>query len=175
MENIDPIENHKPAPNFNLQDINDQSHALSDYLGSIVILNFWSAECTWSKRADELIAQYLLEWGDRVQYLPVASNLNEDREILVAQAATRKLDLLLKDEKNRVANLYGATSTPHIFVIDTGGVLRYQGAFDDVTFRQRTPGEHYLYLAVKSLLRDQLPDPDLTPAYGCTIVRAAAS
>jgi hypothetical protein len=76
----------------------------------------------------------------------------------------------LHDSQGLVAE-HGAQTTPHLFLIDPGGFLRYQGAFDDVTFRQRTPTQAYLYQAVEALLAGRLPDPAETPAYGCAIVR----
>jgi hypothetical protein len=57
-------------------------------------------------------------------------------------------------------------------VIDAQGILRYQGAFDDVTFRQRTPTLIYLHMAVEALQSDQQPEPAETPPYGCSVVRA---
>jgi hypothetical protein len=69
--------------------------------------------------------------------------------------------------------MYVALTTPHLFVIDEGGILRYQGALDDVTFRRRTPTQEYLYQAVKSVLSGARPQQAVTPAYGCSIVRFA--
>jgi hypothetical protein len=65
--------------------------------------------------------------------------------------------------------MYGAKATPHFFVIDGDGLLRYSGAFDDVTFRQRTPTHTYLKDAVEAVLRGEAPNPAQTPAYGCAI------
>jgi hypothetical protein len=72
-----------------------------------------------------------------------------------------------------VADLYQALTTPHVFVIDRDGILRYAGAVDDVSFRQRRPTRFYLDEAVEALLDGQLPAVAETPAYGCTIVREA--
>ena len=66
---------------------------------------------------------------------------------------------------------YGVQTLPHLFVIDARGLLRYRGAFDDVTFRQRTPTRFYLKDAVDRLLAGQTPNPAETPAYGCAVVR----
>jgi hypothetical protein len=70
-----------------------------------------------------------------------------------------------------VADLYEAVTTPHIFVVDRDGILRYRGAVDDVTFRQRKASRFFLDEVVGSLLNEQLPTLTETPAYGCTIVR----
>ena len=166
------IKNNLQAPIFTLPDLNGDTHSLLDYTGSIVIINFWSAECPWSSRADQEIVEYLQEWDNAFHYLPIASNLNESPEQIAREAAARELPNLLHDMNYQVADLYGATTTPHLFVIDAQGILRYQGAFDDVTFRQRTPTFNYLHMALDAIQSGQRPEPDQTPAYGCSIVRA---
>ena len=79
--------------------------------------------------------------------------------------------MVLIDANHAVADLYEAVTTPHIFIIDREGILRYRGAVDDVTFRQRKSTRIYLDEAVESLLNGQRPTLTETPAYGCTIVR----
>ena len=70
----------------------------------------------------------------------------------------------------QVREAYGAQTTPHLFVVDADGILRYRGAFDDVTFRQRTPTKVYLREAVTAVMEGRLPAPAETAAYGCAIV-----
>ena len=53
------------------------------------------------------------------------------------------------------------------------GILRYRGAVDDVTFRQRIPTQNYLYHAVEAVLAGARPKQTETPAYGCAIVHFA--
>jgi peroxiredoxin len=163
-----------PAPDFSLPDLDGRMHALKDYLGQIVVINFWSAECPWSARADQELAPILRETGDPVVLLSVASNANEGAEQIRSEAAKRGIPLLLVDSNNKVADHYGAITTPHLFVLDSRGTLRYQGALDDVTFRQRTPSQNYLHQALDALLKGEDPDPSRTPPYGCTIVRSHA-
>jgi peroxiredoxin len=171
MNDQPKINNNQEAPNFTLPDLKGKLHSLTDYIGRIVILNFWSAECPWSNRADQKVLEYLQEWNNSVYYLPIASNVNERRELIASQAAERKLPILLPDENHQVADLFGAITTPHFFVIDAQRILRYQGALDDVTFRQRTPTHNYLQMAVDAIRSGQRPEPAQTPAYGCIIVR----
>jgi peroxiredoxin len=170
---MDPlILNGQPAPGFALPDLNGALHRLSDFRGRLAILSFWSAECPWSERVDHILLSYLKGWGERAALLPIASNDNEEVALLARVAGERGLPLLLHDQGHRVADLYGAQSTPHLFVVDENGILRYQGAFDDVTFRQRAPAQDYLHQAVEALLAGRLPDPALTPPYGCALVRS---
>jgi hypothetical protein len=75
------------------------------------------------------------------------------------------------DAEHVVADLYEAMSTPHVFVVDRDGILRYRGAVDDVKFRQPKATRFFLEEAVESLLDGRLPTLTETPAYGCAIVR----
>jgi len=75
------------------------------------------------------------------------------------------------DAEHVVADLYGAVSTPHVFVLDRDGILCYRGAVDDVTFRKRQATHFFLEEAVEALLEGHLPTLTETPAYGCAIVR----
>ena len=165
------ISTGEPAPDFELPDLNGTVHFLSDYRGKIAIVNFWSAECQWTERTDRELAEYLRQWGDRVVVLLVAANTNEPRSLLRQVASERDLPLVLHDQHGKVADLYGASATPQFFVVDPGGVLRYQGAFDDVTFRKREPEHAYLRDSVEALLAGMKPKPAETPPYGCAIVR----
>ncbi len=165
------IPNHYPAPGFTLPDLDRKTHSLTDYVGKIVVVNFWSAECPGVKRTDHTLVNCLKIWGDSVVLLPIASNANETPEMLTQVAAERGLSFVLHDTGQRVADIYGVQTTPHLFIIDTEGILRYQGAFDDVTFRQREPTQFYVQQAVESLLTGARPDPAQTPPYGCALVR----
>jgi peroxiredoxin len=165
------IANGQLAPGFTLPDLHDELHSLKDYRGKIVVVNFWSAECPYTQRSDLELATYRQVWGERVTVLPVASNSNEPLEMLERVAAERRIPLVLRDPRHRLADRYAAITTPHCFVIDPQGVLRYQGAFYDVTFRRRTPTRFYLKSAVDALLQGELPDPAQAPPYGCSIVR----
>ncbi len=166
-----PIELNQPAPLFTLPTLDGRLFALEGLRGRVAVINFWSAECPWAARADEQIAGWAEDWGSDVRVVRVASNANESQEYLQATAAQRALELVVYDKDQHIADLYQAETTPHIFVIDRAGILRYRGAVDDVTFRKRTPERFYLKEAVGAVLAGELPSRADTPAYGCTIVR----
>jgi len=166
------IKTGQPAPLFQLLDLNGKKHSLRDYTGKVVVLNFWSAECPWAARVDEEIIPMLLEWGPRLALICIASNANESLELITQTARQRKLPLVLLDPNAAVAAAYGAQTTPHFFVVDAIGMLRYQGAFDDVNFQQSTPTQNYLSQAVQAVFAGESPEPTITSAYGCAIVVA---
>lgn len=167
------MEINGPAPDFELPDLGGTLHRLRDYRGKIVIVNFWSCECPHAERTDRAIMAMFVQWSEEVVLLPVASNRIESPEALAEAARIRRLPLVLVDGEDVVADLYEALTTPHVFVIDRDGILRYRGAVDDVAFRVRKPTRFFLDEAVEALLAGRLPALAETPAYGCTIVREA--
>ena len=160
-----------PVPDFELPDLHGRHHRLSEYRGRIVIVNFWSCECPHSERTDKAIMSMFVQWKDDVSMLTIASNRNESAEDVANVSEARRLPTVLLDANCEVADLFEAQTTPHVFVIDREGILRYRGSVDDVTFRQRIPTRFFLDLAVESLLEGHSPALTESPAYGCTIVR----
>ncbi len=174
-----PLVPGQSAPAFTLLDLQGQPYSLPGAPGKVVVLNFWSAECPGSARVDQEIQPFLARWGSRVAWWLVASNANEPPDLLLQAAQERAArergaGPVLHDPHNRVADLYGAQTTPHLFVIDTQGILRYQGSFDDVTFRRRIATRGYVVEAVEALLAARQPEISEVPACGCAIIREEA-
>jgi len=165
------VQLNQPAPDFELPDLQGKLHKLSDRRGRIVIINFWSCECPHSERADGLLVGWLKEWGGEVELLSIAANRNESAQCLEEAARRRGISTVLIDAEHIVADLFEAVTTPHTFVVDGNGVLRYRGSVDDVTFRNRTATRFFLKKTIDALLEGRLPTLTETPAYGCTIVR----
>lgn len=159
------------CPDFELPDLQGIPHKLSDYRGKIVIVNFWSAECPHSERTDRSLMARLVQWAADVEMLSIAANQNESLQMLEEAAKTRRMPIVLIDVEQIVADLYEAQTTPHVFVLDREGILRYRGAVDNVMFRQRKATRFFLKEAVEALLDGRLPGLTEMPAYGCTIVR----
>ena len=162
---------NQPAPDFELPDLQGKHHKLSNYRGRIVIVNFWSAECPHSERTDHYLVTRLEKWGEEVILLPIASNRNESVQLVEEAAKTRRLSNVLIDAEQVAADLYEAITTPHVFVVDRDGILRYRGAVDDVRFRQPKPTHLYLEGVIQPLLAGREPALEETLAYGCAIVR----
>lgn len=162
---------HQPAIDFELPDLTGILHRLGDTLGKIVVLNFWSAECPHSERTDRYLVDMLGKWNGEVELLSIAANRNESIELIEEAARRRHIPKLLVDSGHVVADLYGAITTPHVFLVDRDGILRYRGAVDDVTFRQRQATRFHLQDAIEALFDGRLPALSETPAYGCAIVR----
>lgn len=161
----------EPAPDFELPDLQGVPHRRSDYQGKIVIINFWSAECPHSERTDLSLVDLLGSWNGDVIMLSIAANRNESAQMLEEAARARRTAHVLIDAEQLVTDLYEAVTTPHVFVLDRDGILRYRGSVDDIKFRHRQASRFFLRDAVEALLRGDVPELKETSPYGCTIVR----
>ena len=159
------------APDFELRGLDGRLHRLSGYRGRIVIVNFWSCDCPHVLRTDAAMLAALARWGANVVLLTIASNANESLSALEEAARSRGLPTVLIDAGHVLADLYAAQVTPEAFVVDRAGVLRYRGAVDDVSFRQRVPTRFYFEEAVEALLAERSLSIADVPAFGCSIVR----
>jgi peroxiredoxin len=161
------------APDFSLPMVEGGRFSLSAWRGFVVVVNFWSAECTWSRRADVLLVYRALTWEPKgVRIVGVACNANEPESEVRYEAQYRNLKYpVVLDTEQRVTNLYKAEMTPEFFVLDRQGTVRYTGALDNATPRSRDGRTLYLDMAVSALLADRMPDPASTPPFGCSIVR----
>jgi peroxiredoxin len=163
------------APDFTLTDVvTGVPVTLSAVIGRGVVLNFWSVECPWTRYYDDYFVERAAVWGKfGVSLIMINSNANESREEMHDMADAYGMGgPILHDIGSVVADAYGAITTPHIFVIHPEGLIIYQGAIDDRSFRQPEPTVNYLDLAVEALLAGESPAIAETPAYGCTIVRS---
>jgi peroxiredoxin len=75
------------------------------------------------------------------------------------------------DEKHVLADAFGATKTPDIFLFDKDFILKYKGAIDDSHRNPENVRNRFLENAIKALVQGEKIDPAITPAVGCTIKR----
>lgn len=173
----------KQAPAFELKDIDGNSHKLSDFAGKIVVLHFQGKNCPWDRayqaQLNDIASKYAsTEVGDKtvnVQFLAINANHNETAEQLKAYHEKAAMSYpILKDPGNKVADAYAARTTPHIYIIDGDGALRYKGgiekapvSLDDVS----NMDEQYLQPVLSALVHGkELPATDTVPK-GCGIKR----
>src|SRR5574341_1179815 len=162
MSDIATLKSGMRAPTFTLKDaLSNAEVSLAALRGQIVVINFWSAECPWSRRYDQYFIERARTWGEAgIRLLFI--NSNHDEAIYEMQDLAEELGIetpILCDQGNRIADAYGAVTTPHIFAIDKNGLIVYQGAIDDQSFRQQEPTVNYLDAALDALRRGETPDP----------------
>ncbi len=120
-----------------LKDIFGKDHALGDYRGKIVFIHFWSIVCPYEKLAEPKCIELQKQYGDRLVEIAINANQGElkaDGSFADLRDHVEKAGinfLVAVDPGNKVTDLFGGTNTPHCFVIDKDGTLRYAGALDD--------------------------------------------
>lgn len=75
----------------------------------------------------------------------------------------------LFDEGQKVYPAYGATRTPHIFLLDNKRKVKYIGALDNNAQDASAVTERYVEDAIAAMERGENPDPSTTKAIGCSI------
>lgn len=125
----------------------------------------------WCERVDLELTAFLDRWKDVVKVLWIASNTNGSPNLIGKVAFDRKLSTVLLDAHQQVVNLYGAQTTPYFFVVNESGKLAYQGAWDDITFRQRLATQVYVPQVVDALSHNLIPRVTQTQPYGCVLIR----
>ena len=129
-----------PAGNFRLTDMNGKAVQLADYRGKIVVLEWNNPGCPYVKKhyAGNMQKTQGLARRDGAVWLTINSGApgkqghmtGPEAKAMVASAKAQPTAYLL-DPEGRVGKGYGAKTTPHLYVIDAKGVLRYQGGIDD--------------------------------------------
>ena len=160
------------APAFSLMDENGKAHKLTDYRGKTVVLEWTNPGCPYVARhyrADtmETLAR---EFGSEVVWLAVNSTWSNTPEETREWKQEQGFEYAtLQDSEGIVGRMYGATTTPDMFVIDGQGVLRYAGAIDDDPRGRNDLPVNYVRGALVKLADGQDPDPSKTRPYGCSV------
>ena len=172
--NADELPIGAAAPRFSLVNaVDGKSVTLAP--GKISVVVFACNQCPYAKafepRLIELARQYqakgivfyAIDPNDEAQY--AVESLAE----MKARAVEKGYPFpYLKDGDSAIARAYGARVTPHVYVFDGGGTLRYRGYVDDSAkaAERRTTG---LSNALDDLLAGKAVANQTTRAFGCTI------
>lgn len=168
------------APDFTLMDLENNPHTLSEYLdaGHPVVLEWFNPDCPFVKKHHldnhTMLETYALAAEHGVVWLAINSAApgkqgHGKRENKVARDKYKIEYPVLLDEDGKIGHLYGAKTTPHMFVIGNDGTIAYAGAIDD----NRSPydlGEiNYVVAALRSLLKGEALKVPETQPYGCSV------
>ncbi len=162
------------VPDFELKDTTSTVHKLSSDHRKIVMIHFWSATCPFVIRYQDELKSLTDDYGKQgVISLGIDSNKNEKLEDIKKVAAARKLNYpVLLDLGNKVADQFGAVTTPHLFLIDKEGKLIYEGAVDDQGWSENNiPKKFYARDALEQAVKGIPVTVPQTKSVGCTIKR----
>lgn len=170
----------KKAPDFTLKNAVGKEVKLSDYLGKIVVLEWTNYDCPFVKKfyaKSGHLPKLQKEQRDAgVVWLSICSSAkgkqgNFEGEALLNRIKQEKADpaFYLVDDSSKVGRTYKAMTTPHCFVIDAKGVLRYQGAIDSIRSGKVEDIEkatNYVTEAIKALKDGKEVATKETKSYG---------
>jgi peroxiredoxin len=165
------------ATDFSLKGVDGKMYSMSDYSkakGFIII--FTCNHCPYAVMYEDRINDLSKKYSE-LGYVLLAINPNDpevqpkDSYSLMIEKAKEKSFVFpyLFDEGQKVYPIYGATKTPHVYLLDNKRIVRYIGAIDDNAQDATLVTEKYLENAISSLEKGVKPNPEVTKAIGCSI------
>ena len=167
---------------FTLENTFGHKHSLSQYKGKYVVLEWINHDCPFVQKhynsghmqsLQKIYTQRGVVWlsisssarGKQGYYEPKEANQ-------LTQQKRAKPTAVLRDVKGDVGKLYGATTTPHIFIINPDGILIYQGAIDNIpstNLEDILQATNYVQTVLDAVLSGRKIDFFSTKSYGCSI------
>jgi thioredoxin-related protein len=174
------------APDFTATDSYGKPHRLADYNGKYVVLEWTNQGCPFTrKHYDSGNMQKLQKyWTDKgVVWLTVISSapgqqgyVTAEQENSYVQSVKAAPTAVLLDPKGDLGHLYGAKTTPHIFIINPQGKLIYEGAIDDKATTEVSDisgATNYVTTALEQSMAGEPVANAATRPYGCSVKYAA--
>ncbi len=172
----------RPAPDFSLSDTQGKNYSLSQYKGKFVVLEWFNFDCPFvGKHYNSGNMQNLQKiYRDKdVIWLSINSSAAEKEGFYPADEINRialekgmSSTAILLDPQGKVGKLYGAKTTPHMFVINPEGELIYQGAIDDkpsVDPADIALAQNYVQAALDAAMAGESVVVPSTKSYGCSV------
>lgn len=165
------------ATDFKLKNIDGKMVSLSDYTDAKgFIVTFTCNHCPYAVMYEDRLIDLHNRYAEK-GYPVIAINPN-DPEVQpkdgFPEMQTRAKEkgfpfVYLMDEGQKVYPQYGATKTPHIFLLNKELVVEYIGAIDDNARDASAVKVKYVENAISALEKGSKPDPDFTKAIGCSV------
>lgn len=165
------------APDFSLKNVDGKMVSLASIKnakGYIVV--FTCNHCPWAIKYEDRIINLHKKYAP-MGYPVVAINPNDPEvqpddsfDKMVSRAKDKKFPFAyLLDEGQKVYPAYGATKTPHVFLLDKNLVVKYIGAIDDSADDSAAVETPYLENAIGAVMKGKNPEMAETKAIGCSI------
>jgi hypothetical protein len=178
----------QPAPAFSAKDTNGKTVSLAELKGKTVVLEWSNHECPFVKKhyTGNNMQTLQKKWtGQDVVWLTVISSpVGEQGYVDAAQANKLTTErgaapsAVLLDPKSQIARAYGATVTPHMYVIDKTGKLAYAGGIDDkpsARIDDLKGAKNFVDSALTELAQGKAVSTTTARPYGCTVKYASPS
>jgi peroxiredoxin len=172
----------RPAPAFTATDSNGKAESLAEYRGKYVVLEWTNRDCPYTrKHYDSGNMQRLQQqWTAKgVVWLSILSSAPGEQGYLTAEQENAQLARVhahptaaILDSRGEIGRLYGAKTTPDMFVIGPEGRIIYAGAIDDKPSTDTSdiaPARNYVSAALSSAMQHQPVAVATTRPYGCSV------
>jgi peroxiredoxin len=179
---VNAAEIGKAAPDFKLKDHTGKEYSLSEFKGKNVVLEWYNHDCPFVRKhydsgnMQKLQKEYSGEdtvWLTIISSAPGEQGHRDPAGIKKERDAEKMASLTtLIDESGVVGRSYDAKTTPHMYIVDASGVLRYQGAIDSIRSADKndiTKAENYVASAMAAIKKGESVKVAKTNAYGCGV------
>ena len=176
----------EPAPDFTLEAADGETHSLSDFEGKYVVLEWLNFECPFvgkhygSGNMQALQEKYTDEgvvWLSIVSSAPGKQGYYPPKEMIEQKKRHNgNMTAILMDPDGEIGKTYGATVTPHMYVINPDGELVYRGGIDDKPTTDEADIEgatNYVDRALTAVMNGEEVSLKQAKPYGCTIKYAS--
>ena len=170
------------APNFTATDSYGHQHNLAQYKGKYVVLEWHNQGCPYTKKHYDSGNMQKLQklWtGKGVVWFTVISSapgeqgyVDATQENDYVKRMNASPTAVLLDPTGNLGHLYGAKTTPHMFVINPQGQLIYDGAIDDKSTSDASdiPGaKNYVTAALEESMAGKPVTMAASRPYGCSV------
>lgn len=165
------------ATDFKLKSVDGKMYGMADYKdakGFIVV--FTCNHCPFAVKYEDRVNALAKKYKSK-GYVLLAINPNDPAmqaedsyELMKVRAKEKGFAFpYLFDEGQKIYPQYGATKTPHVFLLDKNRIVKYIGAIDDNVDSASDVKEKYLENAISALENGKTPSPETTKAIGCSI------
>ena len=178
------IEIDAEAPNFELTDTYGNKVSLESFKGKKVVLEWTNHGCPFVAKhyktknmqsTQELAKSEDVVWLSIISSAPGTQGYvtKEEANALTTTREASPAHVLL-DPTGKAGMLYSAKTTPHMYVINEEGLLKYQGAIDDAggrgfMFKDLLEANNYVKIAIKELNQGKEISNPVTKPYGCSV------
>jgi peroxiredoxin len=172
----------KAAPDYVFSDINGKEHSIKGFKGKTVVLEWTNPGCPFVKKFYNAGAMQALQANavkEDVVWVAINSSAKGKEGNLTVDEAKKyfkdhkvNASAYVLDESGAFGKLYGAKTTPHMFVIDKEGKLAYQGAIDSIKSADAadiTKADNYVLEALADLKEGKAIKTTSTAPYGCGV------
>ncbi|KQV53145.1 alkyl hydroperoxide reductase [Pelomonas sp. Root1217] len=175
-----------PAPTFSATTADGKTVNLADYKGKTVVLEWTNHDCPYVRKhygAGNMQTQQKAAAAQGVVWLQVISSA-PGQQGFVDGATAQKLNAdrgaaptaTLLDPKGELGKLYGAQTTPHMYVIKADGTLAYKGGIDSLATPDKADiakAEPYVTEALAAVAAGRKVEKASTRPYGCSVKYAS--